>query len=184
MCMPHRSLLHRHLLLSVDAKNTLTSTYRKASKHAHRTATAPIQSQRAQSTPKGSAFTNESQTSEPGATRQILKRPHLPSNSEQEQRLSTSISDQEEDILSEASGETPVGEDPLESDAGDPHPSSPSDDFTSYVQMISLKMHTEQPPPPTEDDFWRHQSRKVSPFEFGFYTCPHGTHQRILDSTS
>uniref|UniRef100_A0ABM5FAT3 Uncharacterized protein n=1 Tax=Pogona vitticeps TaxID=103695 RepID=A0ABM5FAT3_9SAUR len=49
----------------------------------------------------------------------------------------------------------PVGE-TVESDTGDPHDPSPSEDFSSYSQMLSrlaktLKLRVDEPPPPEED---------------------------------
>ena len=88
--------------------------------------------------------------------KQKRKDSHLPPPSEQEEIFSSVFSGQEDEVFSPAPAETPVDAESFESDAGDPHPSSPSEDFSSYVEMISrmaktLKMQTEQPPPPLED---------------------------------
>ena len=62
-------------------------------------------------------------------------------------------SNQDEEVFSPLQVQSPVEEDSFESDTGNPHPSSPSEDFSSYTQMVTrmanvLKMQTQLPPPP------------------------------------
>ena len=73
-----------------------------------------------------------------------------------EDSSSPSDCNQDQEVFSEASEETPFEGRTPDSDATDLHPSSPTEDFSSYVQMVarmakSLKLDIEQLPPPTED---------------------------------
>ncbi|XP_078234349.1 uncharacterized protein LOC144583721 [Pogona vitticeps] len=84
---------------------------------------------------------------------------------------SVSSSDQEDEGTSDASLETPVPAEPLGSDAADIHPSSPSEDFSSYPQMVArmaatLRMEVEKSPSREDDlifgDIHKDRSRPVS----------------------
>ncbi|XP_078235549.1 uncharacterized protein LOC144584086 [Pogona vitticeps] len=84
---------------------------------------------------------------------------------------SVSSSEHEDEGTSDASLETPVPAEPLGSDAADIHPSSPSEDFSSYPQMVArmaatLRMEVEKSPSREDDlifgDIHKDRSRPVS----------------------
>ena len=76
--------------------------------------------------------------------------------SEEDDQLCEVSSNQDEEVFSPSQAQSPVEADSFESDTGNPHPSSPSEDFSSYSQMVTrmvnvLKMQTKLPHPPTDD---------------------------------
>ena len=151
MIIPRLLPLQHPLLASIDVEDISTSRARDHLVKPIKSGAAIAHKEGAQPTSKGltSGFEHSSQK-ETGHAAKRLPAP------EQEQLLSSGLSEQEEDIMSEATLDTRVAGEPLESDAADTHPSSPSEDFSSYVQMVSrmaktLKMDTEQSPPPAED---------------------------------
>ena len=136
-------------------------------KHSHKTIAVPGQKDTEHSTSKGSLLTCQ-QSHHTDLVKHSSRKSSCPVRSEQEQPPFSCISEQEEDALSQALGETLGGGDPLESDVADNHSSSPSEDFSSYVQMVSrmaktLKMNTEQPPAPTEDLIFGDINQERSP---------------------
>ena len=87
--------------------------------------------------------------------------------SDDEHQISGDSSEQEEELTSEASLETPLPAEPLGSDAADIHPSSPSEDFSSYTQMVScmastLKLETEKLPSREDDLIFGDINKKKS----------------------
>ncbi|XP_078246160.1 uncharacterized protein LOC144588055 [Pogona vitticeps] len=90
-----------------------------------------------------------------GVEHRPRKRAHE-SSSDDDQPFSSQQSGSDDDLPPQPTPiPLPVGE-TVESDTGDPHDPSPSEDFSSYSQMLSrlaktLKLPVDEPPPPEED---------------------------------
>ncbi|XP_078232770.1 uncharacterized protein LOC144583211 [Pogona vitticeps] len=98
--------------------------------------------------------------------------PHRPRGHELSSDDDVSFSSQESESEEEpppppTPHELPVGE-TVESDTGNPHDSSPSEDFSSYAQMLSrlaktLKLRVDEPAPPEEDLIFGDINKERSP---------------------
>ena len=87
--------------------------------------------------------------------------------SEEDDQLCEVSSNQDEEVFSPLQAQSPAEADSFESDTGNPHPSSPSEDFSSYSQMVTrmasvLKMQRQLPSPPTVDPIFGDIDRESS----------------------